>query len=66
MNIKIIVATHKQYEMPKDEMYFPLHVGAYGKEKIFFTGDNTGDNISKLNSHSKSKFIVQISTKIIY
>ena len=49
MNIKIIVATHKQYEMPKDEIYFPLHVGAYGKEKIFFTGDNTGDNISKLN-----------------
>ena len=30
-DIRIVVATHKKYEMPKDEMYIPLHVGAAGK-----------------------------------
>ena len=32
-NIKMIVATHKKYEMPKDLMYVPLQVGADGKER---------------------------------
>ena len=32
MNIKIIVATHKKYWMPDDEIYLPLHVGAEGKK----------------------------------
>ena len=49
MDIKIIVATHKQYKMPKDEMYMPLHVGAEGKQSIGFIGDNTGENISIKN-----------------
>jgi hypothetical protein len=31
-NIKVIVATHKKYEMPKDEMYLPLHVGTECKD----------------------------------
>ena len=29
--VKIIIATHKKYQMPKDDMYLPLHVGAEGK-----------------------------------
>ena len=41
MNIKIIVATHKKYDMPKDKMYLPLHVGAKGKEKLGYTTDDT-------------------------
>ena len=49
MNIKIIVATHKKYQMPNDTMYLPLYVGAEGKENIGFTGDNTGENISVKN-----------------
>ena len=49
VNIKIIVATHKKYKMPKDDIYLPLHVGAEGKERIGFIGDNTGDNISIKN-----------------
>ena len=49
-DIKIIVATHKQYRMPKDDMYVPLHVGAEGKESIGYTGDNTGVHISFKNS----------------
>ncbi len=48
-NIKIIVATHKKYKMPKDDIFLPLHVGVEGKERIGFIGDNTGDNISKKN-----------------
>ena len=49
-NIKIIVATHKKYQMPEDELYLPLHVGCEGKENIGYIGDNTGDNISLKNS----------------
>ena len=50
-NIKIIVATHKKYNMPKDEMYIPLNVGAEGKEDLGYAKDNTGDNISKKNPY---------------
>lgn len=49
MNIKIIVATHKKYQIPKDNMYFPLHVGAQGKQTIGLPGDNSGENISTKN-----------------
>lgn len=55
--VKIIIAAHKKYQMPKDEMYLPLHVGAEGKKDeygndldIGYVKDNTGDNISQLNS----------------
>ena len=51
-NIKIIAAAHKKYQMPKDEMYIPVQVGAEGKELIEnYTPDNTGENISKLNPY---------------
>ena len=51
-NIKMIVATHKKYEMPKDLMYVPLQVGADGKEKITdYEQDNIGDNISSKNPY---------------
>ncbi len=55
-DIKIIVATHKKYEMPKDDIYLPVHVGAEGKTNengipldFGYVKDNSGDNISKLN-----------------
>ena len=48
-NIKVVVATHKKYQMPSDEMYLPLHVGAEGKNDLGYTKDNTGDNISLKN-----------------
>lgn len=51
MDIKIIVATHKQYEMPADPMYIPLHVGAEGKPDLGYLKDNTGDNISTKNKN---------------
>jgi len=49
MNSRILVATHKKYKMPKEEIYLPLHVGKNGKEGFGFLGDDTGDNISFKN-----------------
>lgn len=51
MDIKILVATHKPYWMPEDDVYFPLHVGKAGKADIGLTGDNTGKNISTKNAN---------------
>ena len=49
--IKIIVATHKKYKMPKDNMYLPLHVGSKGKENLEFMRDDTENNISEKNPY---------------
>lgn len=50
MNIKIIIATHKNYRMPQDSMYLPVHVGKEASTLTLpFIGDNTGDNISVKN-----------------
>ena len=52
MNIKLLIAAHKKYQIPEDKMYFPLHVGAEGKNSIEgFTPDNSGDNISSKNPY---------------
>lgn len=48
-NIRVIIATHKKYKMPEDEIYIPLQVGAEGKESLGYEKDNTGDNISFKN-----------------
>lgn len=50
MKVKIIIAAHKPYWMPKDRIYLPLHVGKAGKKSIGFRGDDTGDNISRKNA----------------
>ena len=51
MNIKILVAAHKNYRMPSDDIYLPIHVGKEGKDfELGYIGDNTGDNISSKNS----------------
>ncbi len=51
-DIKIIVAAHKKYQMPKDDMYIPVQVGAEGKEKIEeYKQDNEGENISNKNAY---------------
>lgn len=49
MKIIILVAAHKPYRMPKDEVYLPIHVGLSGKDSFGFIGDNSGDNISSKN-----------------
>ena len=32
-NTKIIIATHKQYQMPNDKIYLPVHVGKEKEKK---------------------------------
>ena len=49
MDIKILIATHKKYWMPSDDVYVPIHVGREGKQNLGYVGDNTGDNISIKN-----------------
>lgn len=51
MDLKILVATHKQYWMKEDESYLPLHVGKAGKAELGYVGDDTGDNISAKNAN---------------
>lgn len=51
MDTKIIVATHKKYEMPKYSYYYPLHVGKKGKIDLGYIGDDTGENISEKNPY---------------
>ena len=50
-DVCIAVATHKPYRMPDDAMYLPLHVGAALHPSVCadMQGDDTGDNISRLN-----------------
>lgn len=55
MKIKIVIAMHKAYPVPKDALYLPLFVGAEGKETIALeegievARDDAGENISAKN-----------------
>lgn len=49
--VRVIVATHKSYDMPEDDVYLPLHVGAAGKDSIGFQRDDDGENISARNAN---------------
>lgn len=50
--VKIFAMTHKQFDVPGDSMYVPLHVGHAKAQKDFgYMGDDTGDNISDLNCY---------------
>lgn len=50
-NTKVIIATHKKYKMPNDEMYIPVQVGREGKEDLGYQPDNEGENISSKNPY---------------
>ncbi|WP_386693498.1 DUF4422 domain-containing protein [Lonepinella sp. MS14435] len=46
----VLVATHKDYALPDDNVYFPIQVGKIlSEQKLSFQGDETGDNISQKN-----------------
>lgn len=50
MNISIGVATHKKYQMPKDNIYLPILVGAdFNTTNVEYQKDNIGDHISGKN-----------------
>lgn len=51
MNVKVLIATHKEYKMTDYKYYLPIHVGKNNKKSIGYTGDNSGDNISYKNAH---------------
>ena len=48
-NNKIIIALHKQYEVPAEQMYLPVHVGASLGKELGYQKDNEGENISDKN-----------------
>lgn len=49
MDIKILVATHKQSWVPEDSVYMPIQVGAALHENFGYTRDDNGENISLKN-----------------
>lgn len=51
MDIKILVAHHKESLLIKNDIFMPIHVGKdISNINLEILGDNTGDNISKKNS----------------
>lgn len=51
MDTRIYVAAHKVFDVPKEKIYIPLHVGHAGKEELGYQGDDTGDHISYKNAN---------------
>lgn len=52
MAVKIFAMTHKEFDVPKDAMYIPLHVGhKQAKADFGYWGDDTGDHISDWNCY---------------
>ncbi len=52
MDLKILVASHKPYWIPNDDIYLPIQVGSAGKSTIEnFQRDDSGENISDRNSN---------------
>ena len=54
MNIKLLIATHKQCELPNDVIYLPVQVGKALHPELTLEGyqpDNEGENISEKNAN---------------
>ena len=52
MNIKVLIATHKKYHMPMDDVYLPVRVGnALANDDFGYQGDDDGENISEKNPY---------------
>lgn len=53
MKVKVLVAAHKNYAMPKDDLYLPIFVGKELHPDVnhSFQSDNTGENISAKNPY---------------
>ncbi len=50
MNVKILIAYHKESLLIKDDVFCPIQVGrAVSNTKLDMIGDNTGENISEKN-----------------
>lgn len=51
MDMRIYVMTHKTFDVPCDPLYQPLHVGRAVSGDLGYPGDDTGENISRLNCY---------------
>jgi len=52
MSVRIFAMTHKRFDVPREQLYIPMHVGhALAKEDYGYMGDDSGDNISSLNCY---------------
>jgi len=51
MSVKIFTMTHKKFDEPADKIYIPLHVGKSKSADLGYLGDDTGENISKMNCY---------------
>lgn len=51
MKLRIYAMTHKQFDVPGDPLYQPLHVGRAKASDLGYPGDNEGENISHLNCY---------------
>ena len=51
MDLCIYTLTHKEFDVPPDPTYVPLHVGRACAKDLGFMGDDTGENISELNRY---------------
>lgn len=50
--IKILIAAHKEVELPESDIYLPVQVGAEVNDIVTqYQKDNEGENISKLNPY---------------
>lgn len=49
MKTIILVATHKEYPMPRDPLYLPVQAGRALHAPLPYTGDDSGENISGKN-----------------
>ena len=50
-SLKILVATHKPYRMPHDEVFMPIQVGAANNPDMGYARDDVGENISPKNAN---------------
>ena len=52
MDVRILIATHKEYVLPKNEIYLPIFVGsACSSLDLPYQRDDEGDNISRKNPY---------------
>lgn len=50
MQNKIIIAIDKEYRVPNNNLYLPIHAGAAGHAPLPYIGDDSGDQISEKNN----------------
>ncbi|MBF0848083.1 DUF4422 domain-containing protein, partial [Streptococcus danieliae] len=51
-NIKILIAAHKEVELPQSDIYLPVQVGSEVNDiNTNYQKDNEGENISSLNPY---------------